>query len=336
MKTIIVTGSNGFVGRHLLQALGTRFPSATIVATSRTGGSGVVPLDVTDAAAVRALVSGLRPNACIHLAALASVDQSFQASREVWNVNVCGTLNVADALLDLAPRCRLVHASSGEIYGLSLRDDRPVDEDTPLSPASPYAVTKAAADLALGEMTLRGLRVIRLRLFNHTGPGQTERYVVPRLAAQVARIAEGAQEPVIYSGALDRWRDFLDVRDVVDAYLAALDSLTDGLCVNVCSGVARCVSDILATLIEMAQIKADVVENISQTRRTDIRAAVGSPLRAAALLGWRPRMEWSETLHDVLNYWRRQAVEARDHRMKREQADSGCRLRRKATHEPPG
>jgi GDP-4-dehydro-6-deoxy-D-mannose reductase len=309
MKTIVVTGSNGFVGGHLLKALSTRFPSATIVGTSLTGGSGVVRLDVTDADAVRALIGRLRPDACIHLAALASVSQSFQAPREVWGVNLCGTLNVADALLDLAPECRLVQASSGEIYGLSFHDDQPVDEDTPLSPANPYAVTKAAADLALGEMALRGLRVIRLRLFNHTGPGQTERYVVPRFAAQVARIAEGVQEPVIYTGALDRWRDFLDVRDVVAAYLAAIRSPTDGLCVNICSGVARCVGDILATLIEAARIKAEVIERVSEARLTDIRTAVGSPLRAAAVLGWRPQTEWSETLRDLLDYWRSRASE---------------------------
>lgn len=309
MKTMVVTGSNGFVGGHLLKALGARFPSATIVGTSLTDGSGLMRLDVTDAEAVRALVGRLRPDACIHLAALASVNQSFQAPREVWDVNVCGTLNVAEALLDLTPHCRLVHASSGEIYGLSFRDDQPVDEDTLLLPANPYAVTKAAADLALGEMALRGLRVIRLRLFNHTGPGQTERYVVPRFAAQVARIAEGVQEPVIYTGSLDRWRDFLDVRDVVDAYVAAVRSPTDGLCVNVCSGVARCVGDILGTLIEMAQIKAEVIEQVSKARRTDIRTAVGSPVRAATLLGWRPQTVWSETLRDLLDYWRRHAGE---------------------------
>jgi GDP-4-dehydro-6-deoxy-D-mannose reductase len=310
INTVLVTGASGFVGGHLLSALRDRFPSVAVVGTSLAGGSRLCSLDVTDAEAVRMLVGRVRPDACVHLAALASVDQSFSAPRAVWEVNLCGTLNVADALLDLVPECRLVHASSGDIYGLSFRDGEPVGEDTPLSPASPYAVTKAAADLALGEMALRGLRVIRLRLFNHTGPGQTERYVVPRFAAQVARIAEGVQEPVIYSGALDRWRDFLDVRDVVDAYLAAVGSPTDGLCVNVCSGVARCVGDILATLIEMAQIKADVIEHVSQARRTDIRTAVGSPLRAAATLGWRPRREWSETLRDLLDYWRRHVGEA--------------------------
>jgi GDP-4-dehydro-6-deoxy-D-mannose reductase len=307
MKNILVTGASGFVGGHLLKTLYQRFPSTNVVGTTLTGRGTLSRLDVTDAEAVRALVGRLRPDACIHLAALASVDESFGAPREVWDVNLSGTLNVADALLDLAPECRLVYASSGEIYGLSFRDDRPVDEDTPLSPANPYAVTKAAADLALGEMALRGLRVIRLRLFNHTGPGQTDRYVVARFAAQVARIAEGVQEPVIYTGALDRWRDFLDVRDVVDAYVAAVCSPTDGLCVNICSGIARCVGDILASLIEMGQIEARVIERVSDARRTDIRTAVGSPLRAAAVLGWRPRTEWSVTLRDLLGFWRSRA-----------------------------
>lgn len=310
---VLVTGAGGFVGRYLLAALSTHYPGRRIVGTGlgAEGESPLVPLDITDAAAVRRLIGDVQPDVCIHLAAVASVDLSFQQARAVWDVNLDGTLNVAEAILELAPACRLVFASSGEVYGLSFADGEPASEQTLLAPANPYATAKAAADLALGEMALRGLRVIRLRLFNHTGPGQTEQYVLPRFAAQVARIAEGLQEPVIHTGALDRWRDFLDVRDVVDAYIAAVQAPEEGFQVNVCSGVARRVGDILDELMTLAQVSAQVVQRVSEVRRTDMRCAVGSPQRAAVLLGWRPRIAWEETLSTLLTHWRQNVARSR-------------------------
>lgn len=304
--SILVTGASGFVGTHLLKALARAYPASTIVGTGVAPhpGGGIVHLDITDAREVRDLVGRLRPDVCIHLAALASVDQSYREPRAVWDINLGGSLNLGEALLEIVPACRLIHASTAEVYGLSFQSGEAAREDTVLSPANPYATSKAAADLALGEMGLRGLRLIRLRLFNHTGPGQTERYVLPRFAAQVARIAAGMQEPVIETGALDRWRDFLDVRDVVDAYLAAIRVTEDGFCVNICSGVARRVGDVLNTFLEIAGIDAEVREQTSALRETDVRTVLGSAERAEALLGWRPRIEWQDTVASLLSYWR--------------------------------
>lgn len=313
VNSILVTGASGFVGKFLLDALAKSYPAGRIVGTGLAplaSGSPLVVLDVTSGEAVRDLIGRLRPDICIHLAAMASVDQSFGQARAVWDVNLGGTLNVAEALRDIVPDCRLIYASSGEIYGLSFQSGEPASEQTVLSPANPYAITKAAADLALGEMALRDLRVVRLRLFNHTGPGQTERYVLPRFAAQVARIAEGVQEPVIHTGALDRWRDFLDVRDVIAGYLAAIRAPDDGFCVNICSGTARRVGDALDELMQLAGVRAEVFEQVSAVRRTDVRTAVGSPALAAELLGWQPRIEWRETLSCLLAHWRSRAVRA--------------------------
>lgn len=305
--SILVTGASGFVGTHLLKALARDYPASTIVGTGVAPhpGSGIVHLDIANAREVRELVGRLRPEVCIHLAALASVDQSFREPRAVWDINLGGSLNLGEALLEIVPGCRLIHASTAEVYGLSFQSGEPAREDTTvLSPANPYAASKAAADLALGEMGLRGLRLIRLRLFNHTGPGQTERYVLPRFAAQVARIAAGMQEPLIETGALDRWRDFLDVRDVVDAYLAAIRAAEDGLCVNICSGVARRVGDVLNTLLEIAGVDAEVCEQTSALRKTDVRTVLGSAERAEALLDWRPRIAWQDTVASLLSHWR--------------------------------
>lgn len=304
MKRILVTGAGGFVGQHLVKALAADDPASSVVGTGSGVGGGLAPLDVTDGQAVAALVREVRPTVCINLAAISGVPISFRSPRKVWDVNLGGTLNLAQALLEEVPDCRLIQASSGEIYGLSFRSGTAVDEETPLAPANPYAASKAAADLALGEMALRGLRLVRLRLFNHTGPGQSESYVVPRFAAQVARIAEGLQEPVIHTGSLQRWRDFLDIRDVIAAYLAAVNGPADNLCVNICSGVARRVGDVLDDLIRIAGITADIREQTSETRRTDIETALGSPAKAAAALGWRPQIPWTETLAGLLAHWR--------------------------------
>ena len=147
---------------------------------------------------------------------------SFADPMASWRANLFGTLALGEAVLREAPGCRFVLASSAEVYGLSFRAPMPLDEQAPMRPANPYAASKAACDLAIGEMALRGLDAVRLRAFNHTGPGQSEGFVVAAFARQIARVEQGLQAPELRVGALDRWRDFLDVRDVCAAYAAAL------------------------------------------------------------------------------------------------------------------
>lgn len=304
-STILVTGAGGFAGRHLVAGLRRQLPEASVIATSRTGGPDLEPLDVTDAAAVAALVNERRPDACFHLAAVASVGQSYDDPRLVWATNLFGTLNIAEAMLKAGGR--LIFASSAEVYGLSFRGGEPIDEAACLQPTNPYATSKAAADLALGEMAMRGLDVVRFRLFNHTGVGQSGHYVVPAFARQVARIEAGLQEPVIATGALDRWRDFLDVGDVVDAYLAALvaPALPPGVVINICSGVPRRIGDIVSRFLEISGIRACVVEHPPMSRPYDLRLSAGSPERARELLAFYPRTPWDDTLRGLLTHWRK-------------------------------
>ena len=179
-------------------------------------------VDVSDADAVSKLVRDAQPDACIHLAAVTTVANARQDPDRAWHVNLHGTLNVARAVLAHARGCRLLFASSAEIYGRSFAAGRPLDETAPPAPMNGYAATKAAADLALGAMANDGLRVVRLRLFNHTGPGQSADFVLPAFARQIALIEAGRQASPLQVGGLDSMRDFLDVRDVCSAYVACL------------------------------------------------------------------------------------------------------------------
>jgi GDP-4-dehydro-6-deoxy-D-mannose reductase len=227
---------------------------------------------------------------------------------------VDGTRALAAALMRHAPECRLVHVSSGEVYGLSFNGGAPLDEGAPLRPANPYAAAKAAADLALGEMALRGLRVVRLRPLNHVGPGQSARFAVAAFARQIARIEAGAQPPVVRTGALDRRRDFLDVRDVCDAYVSALeraDALPAGAVLNVASGRLRRLGEVLADMLRLSGVRAEVEQEEAALRPTDLAATPCSAEAARAALGWAPRRDWDATLAEIIASWRGGAAEAR-------------------------
>ena len=209
-------------------------------------------------------------------------------------------------LIETAPETLLLYVSSAETYGLTFQRGEPLDEDAPFAPANPYAASKAAADLALGEMALRGLRVIRMRTANHTGAGQSDALVVPAFARQIARIEAGRQEPVIKVGALDRWRDFLDVRDVCAAYAAALaHDVAPGTAFNIASGTPRRIGDVLEALLARSAIAVEIRTDAARLRPTDVISAIGNPARAKAMLGWTPQIPWDETLDSVLADWRR-------------------------------
>lgn len=306
---VLVTGAAGFVGRHLLAALRKAFPAAELVPAARPpeDGAGMRPFDLFDPEGIEALVAEIRPDACVHLAAMAAVQDSFADPDGVWRANVDGTRALAAALLRHAPACLLLHVSSGEVYGLSFGAGAPLDEQAAMQPANPYAAAKAAADLALGEMALRGLRVLRMRPLNHVGPGQSTRFAIPAFASQIARIEAGLQPPVIRTGALDRWRDFLDVRDVCEAYVAAIarsDALPAGLALNIASGRPRRVGDVLADMLRLARVEARVEEAAAALRPTDLRETRCSAAQARQLLGWAPRREWEQTLREVIDSWR--------------------------------
>ena len=262
--------------------------------------------DIRDAEMVREQFRRLQPRACLHLAAISSIAEARRDENALWATNLHGTLNLARAVLTETPSCSFVFVSTADAYGASFRQGTPVDENVALSPLNPYAASKAAADLAIGALAAEGLRAIRLRPFNHTGPGQSDAFVVPAFARQIARIAAGVREPVVRVGDIAPSRDFLDVRDVCAAYIRCLDncdSIPPGTIFNISSGRARRIGDMLDALIAQAGIQAQIVAEPSRKRVTDIPYACGDSRKIRVATGWEPKIPWAETLRDVLQDW---------------------------------
>jgi GDP-4-dehydro-6-deoxy-D-mannose reductase len=296
---VLVTGAAGFVGTHLIQSLSSASPAPDILTP---------PFDVTDRAATRDTIERLKPDACIHLAAIAAIADAQSDPDRAWHVNLHGTLNVAAALAQSAPGATLIFVSSADAYGHSFKSGNALTESAPLAPMNVYGATKAAADLALGAMASGPLRIIRIRPFNHTGPGQSAAFVIPAFARQLARIAAGIQQPILNVGALAPLRDFVDVRDVCDAYVRCLrraEHIPSGTIINLASGNPRRIATVLDDLLQIAGVSARIESDTARLRQSDIPVARGDATLAADLLGWQPRIPWPTTLQDVITDWTR-------------------------------
>jgi GDP-4-dehydro-6-deoxy-D-mannose reductase len=256
--------------------------------------------DITDAVALAEAVAPLEPEAICHLAAQSSVQRSWDDPAGTFAVNALGTLNLCSVAARLTPVPRLLLVSSSEVYGKVASERMPVGEDEPFAPATPYAASKAAAEMVGLQAWLgRGVEVVCARAFNHTGPGQPRGFVVPDLAAQVAQAARGELDRVT-TGNLEVSRDITDVRDVVRAYRLLLVNGQPGTAYNVCRGEAVLISDLLRRLMRIAGADVPVWADPSRARPADVPKHVGNPARLRALTGWEPEIPLDQTLADVL------------------------------------
>lgn len=288
---VLVTGSRGFVGTWLIRHL-------TEVGDDAVGLD--LEVDVTDAAALAEAVRAIAPDAICHLAAQASVGRSWSEARATFDVNAVGVLNLLDAAQGTDPRPRVLLVSSAEVYGKVSPDELPLGEDHPFRPASPYAVSKATAELlGLQAWLGGGLEVVRVRPFNHTGPGQVPDYVVPALARQVAEaVRSGADHLSV--GNLAARRDLTDVRDVVRAYRLLLTDGRPGEVYNVCRGQSVVVEDVARRLLALARVDLPLVVDPARMRPVDLPDLRGDPTRLHQATGWAPEIDLDRTLQDVL------------------------------------
>ncbi len=307
---ILITGGGGFAGRHLAALCAERgAPVSGLGRGARPELPGLAAwerVDLAEAAAVREAVARVRPEQVFHLAAEASVARSWKDPAAVVSANVRATLNLLEAVRTEAPEAAVLVACSGEEYGPPERV--PVDEAHPLRPRNPYAASKAMVDVLAGSYAdAHGLRVLRTRAFNHTGPGQSDTYVVASFARQIAEAeASGATEVTLNTGNLDVRRDFSDVRDVVRAYLLALERAEPGA-YNVCSGRALAVSDILTGLAAHSPLEVGWRVDDSRLRENEVMEISGSHDKLTEATGWQPEIGLSDTLRDVLDWWRQRA-----------------------------
>ena len=299
---VLLTGASGFVGTHLAAALRARGHETLL--TDHVARDDVAAVDVTDPLAVRGAVELAQPDAIAHLAAQAFVPASLADPERTFAINAGGTLHLLEAVRatvdDGARSPRVVVVSSADVYGAQPSRAYPLREDVAPLPRNPYAASKVAAEaLALAYARSFGVDAVVTRAFNHIGPGQDERFAVAAFAAQVARVAAGG-DPLVLVGNLDASRDFLDVRDVCDAYVALLEGGgTAGEMYNVCSGTATTMKEVLRRLVMLARVPVEIREDPARMRPADIPVSVGDGAKLHAATGWTPKIGLDAALRAV-------------------------------------
>ena len=312
---VLITGATGFVGGHLAERL-LAAGGHTVAGVSRSGVwpanlahlAGRVMLsaaDLTDPAAVGAVLAAARPDWLFHLAGYANTGKSFREPDACWRDNLTATRVLYDAVHRSGVTPRIVFASTGLTYGDPDPPDVAVTETAPLKPASPYAASKAAADL-LGYQAGRspGLDIVRVRLFNQIGPRQAADYAVANFARQVAAAEAGTGEPVIRVGDLSARRDLTDVRDMAAALVLVAERGAAGEAYNAGSGTTVVIGDVLAALVKLARVPVEVVSTIDPGRAADTAVTRADPAKLRRATGWQPQIALADTLADTLDSWR--------------------------------
>ncbi|SEI67224.1 GDP-4-dehydro-6-deoxy-D-mannose reductase [Allopseudospirillum japonicum] len=319
MRSILITGASGFVGRVALPSLQQAWPQAKLHACARVIPQGLQAtnicwhaLDMTQATSVEALVAKVRPQAVLHLAAQAHVPTSFAEPERTWAVNLHGTRYLLEALARHTPQAIVLQIGSADMYGSSFQNGEPVQENSPFAPLNPYAASKAAADLAAyAHAHTSDLQIIRVRAFNHTGAGQSPAYALSGFARQIARIEAGLQAPVLEVGDLSAQRDFLAVQDVVAAYVLLLQQarqVPSGYAVNVASGQAHRMQNLLDLLKAHAKIPIEQRQDPQRLRPSDIARVCADNQRLQSL-GWRAQVPLEQCLQALLAHWRWQIAQ---------------------------
>ena len=290
---VFVTGGSGFVGGWLrahLEASGDTVEDPFV--------------ELTDTAALRDAVAAVRPEAIYHLAALTHVGDSWDDPEQTFQVNAVGTLHLLEIARTLDPLPTVLLVCSAEVYGTVSPAELPLTESSELRPVTPYAASKVAAEyLGLQAHLAHGLPVVRVRAFNHVGPGQSERFVVSSLARQIA-LAERGDAPSLEVGNLTPRRDFTDVRDVVRAYRLLVERGAPGEVYNVCSGRDISVEELAQRMLARAGLDLEVKVDPALARPVEIPVLRGDPARLHDATGWKPEISLDDTLGDVLDYWR--------------------------------
>jgi GDP-4-dehydro-6-deoxy-D-mannose reductase len=298
---VVVTGADGFVGKHLVRVLQARGDEVLELHGPHEDPPipGIPRVDLTNRAAVRDALAGQSFDGVVHLAGASSVARSHEHPGEAYAVNAVGTVNLLDAVRVASSKARVVVVGSGEVYGARAVAGASTETDA-LVPLSPYAASKVAIEIAAQQFHRSyGLAAIVARPFNHLGAGQAPHFVVPSFARQIARIAAGRDEPRIKIGNLEPVRDFSHVLDVIDAYLLLLAQGVPGEAYNVGSGVGRTIKSVLDELVALAGVEATVEIDPARLRPAEIPALVGDTRKVRAL-GWSPTRTVTQALREVL------------------------------------
>lgn len=316
MKKVLVTGITGFAGSHLTEYLlssktynisGTYLLEESL--TNIEFGKerlNLIKADLSEEKTVYKIIKDVSPDIIFHLAALTSPAGSFKNPRKTLTNNISLQVNLLEAVrAHNLLNTKILITSSADIYGLVKEKNLPIDEQTPLMPTNPYSVSKIAQDfLGLSYFLSYKLKTIRVRPFNHIGPRQSPQFVISAFAKQIAEIEKGKRKPILHVGNLETKRDFTDVRDMVAAYILAVEKGKDGDVYNIGSGSSYKISDILNQLISLSYSEIEIEKDEALFRPGDNPNLICDARKFMELTDWKPQISIDKTLKDTLDYWR--------------------------------
>ncbi|MFC2169228.1 GDP-mannose 4,6-dehydratase [Acidobacteriota bacterium] len=313
---VLITGITGFAGSHLAEYILENHPDIKIYGTIRWRSRmenihhiqdkiSLAEADLKDIVSLKKCLEEIKPDRIFHLAAQSFVPTSWKMPKETFMINAIGQINLFEAILALNLSVKIHIAGSSEEYGLVNHDEVPMKETNPLRPLSPYAVSKVAQDLLAWQyFKSYGLKVVRTRGFNHTGPRRGDVFICSNFAKQLAEIEKGIREPLIYVGNLEAKRDFTDVRDIVRGYWFSLEKGKEGDVYNIGTGKSYSMKEVLDILLSLCKLEVKVEVDPSRLRPSDVPHLLSDCTKFRQLSGWEPKIPFRETLRDLLNYWR--------------------------------
>ncbi len=312
---ILITGITGFVGGHLVEHLA-EMGGHTLAGVSRRSEwptalahlaphAKLVAADLRDAARLETVIREFGPDWVFHLAGYANTGGSFRDPERAWTENLTATRSLYDSIASSGLKPRVLFVSTGLIYGEPDRPNMPCDEATTLKPASPYAASKAAADLVSYQYTRSaGLDIVRVRLFNQIGARQGADFAIANFARQIAAAEAGQQPPVLETGDLSAYRDITDVRDIVAAFRLLLEKGSRGEAYNAARGESFCIQNVLDRLVSLSRVRLRVNQRLEPGRKADTAVTRADVRKLHAATGWQPLIPLDRSLADVLDYWR--------------------------------
>jgi len=313
---VLITGITGMAGSHLADYLLSLPEEVEVHGTFRwrsrmenvdhlRGRVNLIQCELTDFSNTVKALQTSRPDFIFHLAAQSYVLASWSSPTATMLENPRMQINLFEAMLMLGIDCPIQVALSSEEYGMVYPDEVPINEDNPLRPLSPYAVSKVTQDMMAYQYYMsHGLKTIRTRTFNHEGPRRGDVFVTSNFARQIAMIEAGKQEPVIYVGNLEAQRDWSDVRDVARAYWLAVNKCVPGEVYVIASGKCRTVQEMLDMLLAMSTVRVEIRQDPARMRPSDVMVLLGDASKFKAQTGWEVTIPLEQTLADLLNHWR--------------------------------
>ncbi len=308
-KRVLITGIEGFVGTHLcryLAELGHQVSGLYLHPPREHLPAELFPGDIQEFPRIKEILEQTRPEWLVHLAGVSSVAEAEKNPIPTYNINTLGTLKILLAVHQLMLPCRILLISSADVYG---RSNKIRLETDPPAPLTVYARSKLLAE-EIGRLYYQTwqMDIVILRPFSHTGPGQAPRFIFPKVARHIARVEKGQTEPRLEMGDLSVQRDYTDVRDIVRAYVLALENCISGETYNVTSGRAIRLKDGVDYLCRLTDKKIEIVSGNAEQRPYDIPFLSGDASKFTAITGWQPEIPFEKTLADLLDFYREYAL----------------------------